>query len=53
MTRVSSGAVRVLPVVALCLAAACHHFDPRRYTVPEDLYGASMQQFRTGHYDKA
>jgi len=53
MIRVTTGAVRALPVVALCLVAACARFDPRHYTVPEDLYQASMHQFRTGHYDKA
>jgi outer membrane protein assembly factor BamD len=53
MIRIATGAVRKLPVVALCLVAACARFDPRHYTVPEDLYRASMRQFRTGHYDKA
>ncbi len=53
MMRVTTGAVRALPIVALCLVAACHHFDPRHYTVPEDLYQASLQQFRTGHFDQA
>jgi len=53
MIRVTTGAMRILPVVALALTAACHHFDPRQYTVPEDLFRASMRQFRAGHYDKA
>ncbi|HVO35576.1 MAG TPA: outer membrane protein assembly factor BamD [Gemmatimonadales bacterium] len=53
MIRVTTGAVRALPMVALCLLGGCHHFDPRNYTVPEDLYQASMHQFRTGHFDKA
>jgi outer membrane protein assembly factor BamD len=53
MIRATSRAMRCLPVVALALAAACHHFDPRQYTVPEDLFQASMRQFRAGHYDKA
>jgi outer membrane protein assembly factor BamD len=52
MIRISSGAVRALPF-ALCLLAACHRFDPRQYTVPEDLYQASLHQFRTGHFDRA
>jgi outer membrane protein assembly factor BamD len=53
MIRLTSGTARALPLVAVCLAAACHRFDPRAYTVPEDLYQASMHQFRTGHFDKA
>jgi len=53
MIRVTTGAVRALSPFALCLLAACHHFDPRSYTVPEDLYQASLHQFRTGHFDQA
>ena len=53
MIRLRTGAVRALPPLALCLLAACHHFDPRQYTVPEDLYRASMRQFRAGHYDQS
>ena len=51
MIRFPALAVRALP--ALALAAACHHFDPRSYTVPEDLYQASMREFRAGHYEKS
>ena len=53
MIRLTTGAARAVPVVALVVVAACHHFDPRQYTVPEDLYLAAMHQFRTGNYDKA
>ncbi len=53
MMRVTRGAVRALPLFALCLAAGCYHFDPRHYTVPEDLYVASLHQFRTGHFDQS
>jgi outer membrane protein assembly factor BamD len=53
MIRMPTGAARKLPVVALCCVAACARFDPRHYTVPEDLYQASMHQFRAGHYDKS
>lgn len=53
MIRVTRGAVRALPALLLGLAAACHHFDPRSYTVPEDLFQASMREFRAGRYDKA
>jgi outer membrane protein assembly factor BamD len=53
MNRFAAGAARALPPLALCLGAACHHFDPRSYTVPEDLYEASMHQFRTGHFDQS
>ncbi len=54
MTRVTSSAMRHLAVLcALPLVAACHGFDPRSYTVPEDLYQASMRQFRSGNYEKA
>ena len=53
MIRVTGGAVRKLPLLALWLVAACHHFDPRAYTVPEDLFQASMREFRAGRYDKA
>jgi outer membrane protein assembly factor BamD len=54
MTRVTTGAIRALSLLpALALAAACHHFDPRSYTVPEDLFGASMREFRAGRFDKA
>jgi len=52
MIRVTRGAVGMLPVLALCLAG-CHSFDPRSYPVPEDLYRASLRQFRSGHYDKS
>ncbi len=54
MTRIARNAVRTFStLLGLALVAACHHFDPRSYTVPEDLYVATMQQFRTGHFDRA
>jgi outer membrane protein assembly factor BamD len=43
----------LLAPLALGLLAACHGFDPRTYTVPEDLFRASMREFRAGRYDKA
>lgn len=52
MIRMPRGAVRMLPLLAVCLAA-CHQFDPRSYPVPEDLYQVSMRLFRSGHYDKS
>jgi len=36
-----------------CAAGACHRFSPRSYPVPEDLYQASMREFRAGRYEKA
>lgn len=36
-----------------CAAGACHHFSPRSYPVPEDLYQASLREFRAGRYDRA
>ena len=32
---------------------ACHHFDPRSYSAPEDLFRAAMREFRGGRFDKA
>ncbi len=42
-----------LAVLAVAGLAACHGFDPRAYTAPEDLFTASLRQFRAGRYDKA
>lgn len=36
-----------------CAAGACSHFSPRNYPVPEDLFRASMREFRAGRYEKA
>jgi outer membrane assembly lipoprotein YfiO len=36
-----------------CAAGACHHFSPRDYPVPEDLFRASVREFRAGRFDKA
>jgi outer membrane assembly lipoprotein YfiO len=38
---------------ALAVVAACHRFDPRAYTEPDDLFRASMREFRAGRFDKA
>jgi outer membrane protein assembly factor BamD len=40
-------------LLALGVVVACHGFDPRTYTVPEDLFRASVREFRAGRYDKA
>ncbi len=54
MMRVTTGAVRALAIVsAACLLAACHHFDPRSYTDPGDLYQASLREFRAGRFARA
>ena len=36
-----------------CAAGACHHFNARNYPAPEDLFQASLREFRAGRYDKA
>jgi len=36
-----------------CAVGACGHFNLRNYPVPEDLFRASLREFRAGHYDKA
>ncbi len=47
-------AARRVAAVALAAGlAACHHFNPRSYTAPEDLFAGSMREFRAGRYDKA
>jgi outer membrane protein assembly factor BamD len=52
--RVTTGAVKAASsVLALSLVAACHHFDPRSHPDPEDLFTASMREFRAGRFDKA
>ncbi len=54
MTRRRTAARRaVAGALLLCSAAACHHFSPRNYPVPDDLFRASMREFRAGRYDKA
>ena len=47
------GASRIAALLLLIGAGACHHFDPRAYPVPEDLFRASMNEFRAGRFDKA
>lgn len=54
MIRCTRSAVRPTPLaLAFCILAACHHFDPRAYVAPGDLFQASMREFRAGRYDKA
>lgn len=40
-------------ILLLVGVSACHHFDPRAYPVPEDLFRASMREFRSGRFDKS
>ena len=54
MTSRRAAASRSIAVALLaCAAAACHHFSPRNYPAPEDLFRASMREFRAGRYDQA
>lgn len=53
MIRVTRSAVRSLPLVLAFVLAACHHFDPRSYVTPDDLFQASMREFRAGRFDRS
>lgn len=58
MNGVTGSAMRVferLCACALCALwlAGCHHFNARSYTNPEDLFRASMREFRSGRYQSA
>ncbi len=43
----------LLVLAASAVFGACHRFDPRNYPAPDDLFRASMREFRAGRFDKA
>jgi outer membrane assembly lipoprotein YfiO len=49
----ASGRRRVAALLCVIGVGACHHFNPRSYAAPEDLFRASMREFRAGRFDKA
>jgi outer membrane assembly lipoprotein YfiO len=54
MSSRRNAAPRAIAVaVLLCAAGACHRFNARNYPVPDDLFRASLREFRAGRFDKA
>ena len=51
--RRGPGRRRIAALLLVIGIGACHHFDPRAYAAPEDLFRASMREFRAGRFEKA
>lgn len=44
---------RSVMLAAMLVSAGCHKFNIRSYTAPEDLYRASLREYRHGRYAQA